>query len=63
MSQEFNLQEHIAKGVERIVADTLKATLRNPRESAFMVKFRQPRPGRPSVAWRWRRRDCTCRPS
>jgi len=35
----FNLQEHIAKGVEKIVADTLKATFRNPRESAFMVKF------------------------
>ena len=39
MSQNFNLQEHIAKGVEKIVADTLKATLRDPRESAFMVKF------------------------
>ena len=39
MSQSFNLQEHIAKGVEKIVADTLKATLRDPRESAFMVKF------------------------
>ena len=39
MSQSFHLQEHIAKGVEKIVADTLKATLRDPRESAFMVKF------------------------
>ena len=39
MGQSFSLQEHIAKGVERIVADTLKATLRDPRESAFMVKF------------------------
>ena len=39
MSEQFNLQEHIARGVERIVADTLKATLRDPRESAFMVKF------------------------
>ncbi len=39
MSEKFNLQEHIANGVERIVADTLKATLRDPRESAFMVKF------------------------
>ena len=39
LSQSFNLQEHIAKGVERIVADTLKATLRDPRGSAFMVKF------------------------
>jgi len=39
LHQNFNLQEHIAKGVEKIVADTLKATLRDPRESAFMVKF------------------------
>ena len=39
MSQTFNLQEHIAKGVEKIVADTLKATLRDPRESAFMARF------------------------
>ena len=39
MESNFNLQEHIAKGVERIVADTLKATLRDPRESAFMVLF------------------------
>ena len=39
LSEQFNLQEHIARGVERIVADTLKATLRDPRESAFMVKF------------------------
>ena len=39
MSQSFNLQEHIARGVEKIVADTLKATLRDPKESAFMVKF------------------------
>ena len=39
MSENFNLQEHIAKGVEKIVADTLKATLRDPRESALMMKF------------------------
>ena len=39
MENSFNLQEHIAKGVEKIVADTLKATLRDPRESAFMAKF------------------------
>lgn len=39
MESNFNLQEHIAKGVERIVSATLKATLRDPRESAFMVRF------------------------
>ena len=35
----FNLQKHIEQGVERIVADTIKATLKNPKESAYMVKF------------------------
>lgn len=35
----FNLQSYMTKGVERIVADAIKATLKNPRESAFMVKF------------------------
>ncbi|MBO7699886.1 MAG: radical SAM protein [Eubacteriaceae bacterium] len=35
----FDLQEYLTKGVETIVADAVKATLRDPRESAFMVKF------------------------
>lgn len=35
----FDIQEYMTKGVERVVADALKATLKNPRESAFMVKF------------------------
>ncbi len=39
MSETFDLQKHIEKGVEKIVADTLKATFRNPKESAFMAKF------------------------
>ena len=39
MKQQFDLQKHIEQGVEQIVADTLKATLKNPKESAFMVKF------------------------
>lgn len=39
MTEKFNLQEHIAKGVEKIVSDTLKATMKDPRESAFMLKF------------------------
>ena len=39
MDQKFDLQNHIEQGVEKIVADTLKATLRNPKESAFMMKF------------------------
>ena len=39
MAEKLNLQEHIARGVEKIVADTLKATVKDPRESAFMLKF------------------------
>ena len=39
MPEGFNLEEHIARGVEKIVADILKSTLKDPRESAFMLKF------------------------
>ena len=39
MNENFNLQEYITTGVERFVANTLKATLKNPRETAFMLKF------------------------
>ena len=35
----FDLQDYLTKGVETIVADALKATLKDPRESAFMLKF------------------------
>lgn len=37
--EKFDLQQHIVNGVERIVGDTLKATLKDPRESAFMLRF------------------------
>ncbi|MCR4587923.1 MAG: radical SAM protein [Lachnospiraceae bacterium] len=39
MEKEFDIQEYMTKGVERVVADALKATLKNPRESAFMAGF------------------------
>ena len=35
----FDIQEYMTKGVERVVSDALKATLKDPRESAFMVRF------------------------
>ena len=35
----FNLQEYLTKGVQDVVADAIRATLKNPRESAFMLKF------------------------
>ncbi|MBP5200927.1 MAG: radical SAM protein [Schwartzia sp.] len=39
MVQNFNLQEYLTHGVERVVANSLKATLKNSKESAFMLKF------------------------
>ena len=35
----FDLQDYLTKGVEHVVSDVIRATLKNPRESAFMVKF------------------------
>ena len=39
MDKEFDIQEYMTKGVERIVADAIRSTLKEPRESAFMMKF------------------------
>ena len=39
MSADFDLQNYLIKGVEGVVADALKATLKNPKESAFMLRF------------------------
>ena len=39
MNQQLELQQHFERGVEWIVADTIRATLKNPKESAFMARF------------------------
>ena len=39
MDREFDIQGYMTKGVERVVADALRATVKNPRESAYMLKF------------------------
>ena len=39
MKESFDLQKHIEQGVEKIVADTIRATLKNPKEGAFMLRF------------------------
>jgi MoaA/NifB/PqqE/SkfB family radical SAM enzyme len=39
MNENFDLQEYLSNGVENIVGEAIKATLKNPRESAFMLKF------------------------
>ena len=35
--ETFDLQAYLTKGVEQVVADALKATLKDPRESAFLL--------------------------
>ena len=39
MDEKFDIQAYMTHGVETIVAESLKATLKDPRESAFMVRF------------------------
>lgn len=39
MDKEFDIQEYMTRGVERVVSDSIKATLKNPKESAFMLGF------------------------
>ena len=39
MEKEFDIQDYMTRGVERIVADAMRATLKNPRESAYMLRF------------------------
>ncbi len=39
MDGKFDLQSYMTQGVERVVGDIIKATLRNPKESAYMARF------------------------
>ena len=39
MSESFDLQNYLIQGVERVVCEAVKATVKNPRESAFMLRF------------------------
>ncbi|MBR6309428.1 MAG: radical SAM protein [Lachnospiraceae bacterium] len=39
MDSKFDIQAYMTAGVERVVKDALKATFRDPRESAYMLKF------------------------
>ena len=39
INEDFDLQSYLTEGVERIVNEAVKATLKNPKESAFMLKF------------------------
>ena len=37
--QEFDIQKYMSDNIEGLVKDIIKATLKNPKESIFMVKF------------------------
>lgn len=39
MEKEFDIQEYMTKGVENIVKGAVRATLKDPKESAFMARF------------------------
>ena len=39
MSETFDIEDYLTRGVERVVKDAVKATLKNPRESVFMARF------------------------
>lgn len=39
MEKEFRIEEYLTKGVEHILGDVVRATLKNPAESLFMTKF------------------------
>ena len=39
MKESFDIQEYMTKGVERIVAEAVRATIKDPKESAFMLRF------------------------
>ena len=38
-NREFDLQAYLARGVEQVVTDAIRATLRDPKESAFLLRF------------------------
>ncbi|MBH1941766.1 radical SAM protein [Mobilitalea sibirica] len=39
MSEEFNLEQYLGKGIETIVKGALNASLKNPKESIFITRF------------------------
>jgi hypothetical protein len=39
MDEHFDIQKYLSDGVEQVVKEALKATLKDPKESAFLAKF------------------------
>ena len=39
MSKEFNLSQYMSDGIENIVKNVLKSSIKNPKETAFIMKY------------------------
>lgn len=39
MSKTFNLSEYMSESIENIVKKVLKSSIKNPRETAFVIKY------------------------
>jgi len=39
MDSGFDIQDYMTKGVERVVSEALRATVKDPKESAFLIRF------------------------
>ncbi|MBQ8959991.1 MAG: radical SAM protein [Ruminococcus sp.] len=39
VTESFDLQNYLIKGVEGVVSEAIRATLKDPKESAFMLRF------------------------
>lgn len=39
MGNEFNLEDYLGNGIENIVKKVIKSSLKNPKESAFVLKY------------------------
>ncbi|MCR1973515.1 radical SAM protein [Clostridium sporogenes] len=39
MSKEFNLSEYMSEGIENIVRNVLKSSIKDPKEAAFVIKY------------------------
>ena len=39
MSKEFNLSQYMSEGIENIIKNVLKSSIKNPKETAFVMKY------------------------
>ncbi len=39
MSNQFDLENYVKNGIESVIRGIIKASLKNPKETAFVVKF------------------------